>query len=213
MNKKNKNKTKKLIVLFSLLISLILANFGSIITINWNNSDDLNDFNTIFEEENFQFEEIPTSSQSLNYSGSGENINITVHQSLIDSTVKEFNNLDVSNSFTEPFPNFNGYSTSFINISIQDIYAPNKSIIIEDTNDGSTLLFLIQYWTSFEVVGDCYLNNLSLMVHTRNVGDTFNIDIFNATYQDPDIKYQTDLNGAPVLTSSCLLYTSPSPRD
>ncbi|MBY9018038.1 MAG: hypothetical protein KGD66_04310, partial [Candidatus Lokiarchaeota archaeon] len=160
MNKKNKKeKIKKLMVLFSLLFSLILVNFGTIFTNNWNNSDDLNDFNPINEEENFQFEEIPTSSQSLNYSGSGENINVTVHQSLIDSTVKEFNNLDVSNSFTEPFPNFNGYSTSFINISIQDIYAPNKSIIIEDTNDGSTLLYNIQYWTSFEVVGDCYLNN------------------------------------------------------
>ena len=202
MNKKNREKTKKLMVLFSLLFSLILVNFGTILTINWNNSDDLTDLNPINEDKVHKFEEFPTSSQALNYTGSGENMNVTLHQSLIDSTVKEFNNLDVLNSFTEPFPNFNGYSTSFINISIEDIYAPNKSIIVEDTDDGSTLLFLIQYWTSFEVVGDCYLDNLSLMVHTRNVGDTFNIDIFNATYQDPDIKYHTDLNGAPVLTSS-----------
>ncbi|MHA1623910.1 MAG: hypothetical protein ACTSWH_02145, partial [Promethearchaeota archaeon] len=70
MNKKNKEKTKKLLVLFSLLFSLIFVNFGTSLTINWNNSDDLNDFNSIDEDNIYQFEEIPTSSQALNYSGS-----------------------------------------------------------------------------------------------------------------------------------------------
>ncbi|MHA1376654.1 MAG: hypothetical protein ACTSR7_20425, partial [Promethearchaeota archaeon] len=168
--------------------------------INWNNSDDLNDFNSIDEDNIYQFEEIPTSSQALNYSGSGELINITLHQSLLNTSVIEFPNLDTSNSFSEPFPQFSGYNTSFINMTLNDIYAPNKTLIVEEGDTGSTLLAL-KYWTSFTIVGDCYLENISVKVHTSGSGDTFNIDVYNATQSGSDIKYGTDLNGAPVLKS------------
>ena len=59
----------------------------------------------------------PKTMEYQNYEGSGELINVTLHQSIIDSTSKQFSDLDVSNSFTEPFPNFTGYSSSFINMT------------------------------------------------------------------------------------------------
>ena len=55
-------------------------------------------------------------------------MNVTLHQSLINTSTIGFANLDISNSFSEPFPNFNGYGTSFINTTIKNIYAQNKNV-------------------------------------------------------------------------------------
>jgi len=150
---------------------------------------------------------LPTASNPGNYSGNGQKMNITLHQSLVNTSTIEFTNLDDSNSFTEPFPRFSSYNTSFINISINGIYAPNKSLIIEDDDISSTLLS-IGYYTSFKVRGSCYLENISIRIRAGSGGDTFNVDIYNATQSGSYTKFDKDLNGPAVLKSIVVTNTN-----
>ena len=151
----------------------------------------------------------PKSSEYQEFAGTGEPLNVTLHQSLVNSSNIEFPNLDLSNTFTEPFPKSSGYNTSLINMTLNNINAPNKSLIVEQGDTGSTLLVL-NYWTSFTIVGDCYLENISVKVHTGGTGDTFSIDVWNATQSGSYPKYNTDLNGGAVLKS--IFVNNPNPH-
>ncbi|NHJ86819.1 MAG: hypothetical protein FK734_15260, partial [Asgard group archaeon] len=175
MNKLNKHKVKKLIVLFSLFISLTLINLVIILPIHWDDENLSSKFHSINEDS-----EVNTlvSSQSLNYSGPGSLINITLHQSLFDSTTKQFSNLDQSNIFTEPFPIFTGYNTSFINVSINNINAPNKSIILEDDYSWQQSL-ASRIWSSFEVRGHGFLENVSIKIVNDAGNEDYNIRLYN----------------------------------
>ena len=194
------NYRKKGLILLLLSFGMIFANVG-FSSLNF----PLN-FTSINEETNLENdfdykEQTPKTSEYQNFDGAGENLNIALHQSYLNTSTIEFSNLDSSNFFQKPAPIVNGFNSSFVNITIDDIYAPNKSLIVEDVDDGSTNLFLVQYWTSFEVKGSCYLENFSVMVHTSGSGDTFNIDLFNATLSGSDIIYDSDLDGGVVWSS------------
>ncbi|MHA1376739.1 MAG: hypothetical protein ACTSR7_20860, partial [Promethearchaeota archaeon] len=208
MNKKNKKeKIKKLMVLFSLLFSLILVNFGTIVTQNWNISDDLNDFNPIDEDTLIQFEDdIPTSSQALNYSGSGELINITLHQSILDNTIKEFTNLDSTNSFIVPFPNFNGYETSQINISVNAIYAPNYTYIIEDDTFQSDTSLAAIHVSSFTVNSSCYIINASFELFTESGTPSADVYLFNSSWSAANSRSEANTASSQIIGS----FSSPS---
>jgi len=105
---------------------------------------------------------LPIASHPGNYSGNGQTINVTFHQSLINKSVIEFLNLDVSNNFTEPFPKFSGYNSSLINVTIDKIYAPNKYVEIETGTSSSEPIDHYDWAFSFEVRGNCILDNFSM---------------------------------------------------
>ena len=200
--KNKKEKIKKLLVLFSLLFSLILVNFGTILTKNWNNSDDLNNFNPINEDTIDQFEEnIPISSQALNYSGSGENINITLHQSLLNTSIREFPNLDASNSFSEPFPQFSGYNTSFINMTIENIFAPNHTLTIEDAAFESDNDLANVNVISFSVPSSCYLVNSSFNLVTTFGSPLGSIRLYNSTWSETNSRSEPNLSSLQTIGS------------
>ncbi|GAH91695.1 unnamed protein product, partial [marine sediment metagenome] len=43
------------------------------------------------------------------FNGTGMQMNVSLHQSHIDTSTTQFADLDSSSSFTEPFPDFSGY--------------------------------------------------------------------------------------------------------
>jgi len=124
----------------------------------------------------------PETSDYQNFDGVGGTLNITLHQSLLNTTTIEFTNLDSSNSFTEPFPNFNGYNTSFVNVSIDSIFAPNKTLTIEDdVVDGNDIVSAIHV-TSFTVGSDAYLINASFHVRVPLGSPTGTIYLYRSTW-------------------------------
>ena len=111
-------KKKKLIFLLFLSIGMISINLNlTFFGLNFfTNNQEIGNF---YEDNNID-NDFPVSAEYQTYDGNGQNLNITLHQSLVDTTTKQYTNLDLSNSFTEPFPIFSGYNTSFINISISN---------------------------------------------------------------------------------------------
>ena len=115
----NFKKNKRILFLFLITTTISLFTFSQIFW-NTNSFSPLTKSYTEFDSENG----LKTSDYSSNFGNTGENMNITLHQSLLNTTLREFTNLGSLNSFTENFPDFNGYSSSFINVTIEDIFAP-----------------------------------------------------------------------------------------
>ncbi|GAI72533.1 unnamed protein product, partial [marine sediment metagenome] len=132
-----------------------------------------------------------------NFGGAGENLNITVHQSLLNTSMIEFTNLDTFNSFTEPFPNFNGYNTSFINMTVDNIFAPNYSLIVEDDYQvfqGYQIASAPHAYASFTVKSSCYLDNISTVLYNDNdaVNADIQIRIYNSTWNSGQSRNEPD---------------------
>ena len=169
------SRKQKLIVLILLSLGMTFTNLG----LSLFNSPFL-DFN--YEEGNIiDFEDqyiLPKTAEYQSYDGSGKDLNITVHQSLIDTTTKQFTDLDSTSTFTEPFPIFSGFNTSFVNISISNIDASNKSLIIEDSYSWRQSL-AARIWSSFEVRGDGFLENISISILNDGGDEDYNIRLYN----------------------------------
>jgi len=189
-------KTKQILILLCLSFGLILPILSKNIPITNLYKKMINiDSDHTQEQENF-YENMLKSAEPLDFYGNGEKMNITLHQALVDPVTKQFSNLDSSNSFTEPFPDFSGYSTSFINMTVDNIFAPNKSLIIEDDSGGAVNLG--NYYTSFRVRGDCYLEEISVYLFTTGTATTFTFDLYGATQSGSYTKFDinNDLTGA-----------------
>ncbi|MFX1387077.1 MAG: hypothetical protein ACFE9M_07680, partial [Promethearchaeota archaeon] len=174
------------------VILLILA-FGMIYTpinlLNYYSTSIQEKSNTseekIITKEN-QFEDfVPKTSEYQEFKGIGEQLNITLHQSLVNSSNIEFTNLDLSNSFTEPFPIFSGYNTSFINITISNINAPNKTLDLEkDTDDVPISYASPTYAFSFDVLSNATLKEFEVCL-TGSSGSAdagVGFQVWNATW-------------------------------
>jgi len=202
-NKKNKLIFLIFITLGMTAISFSLPFFNSILNANNNSITDKqnNDFE-IFQDTT------PETAEYQNFDGSGELINVTLHQSIIDTTTKQFSDLDVSNSFTEPFPNFTGYSSSFINITATNIGAPNKTLIVEDDLAIEVIGAVNYHYISFESRGVGYLENISLHIRETNAPDTtsLNIYLYNATDVSgnprPDTSIGTIVSGEEITSTT-----------
>ncbi len=177
MYKSNIKKNKRVLILFLITITISFFNFSHFI---WNFNNSITDSNSIDEFE--LFNELKTSDYSSSYSGTGENMNITLHQSLLNTSIKEFTNLDSSNSFKENFPKFSGYNSSFIIMTIEGVFAPNKTLIIEDDSvDGNDDVSSIHV-TSFTVNSDAYLINASFHVRVPVGSPTGTIYLYKSTW-------------------------------
>jgi hypothetical protein len=199
MKKSNFNKTKRAVVLLLLFLGMITSTLGKNLLIIGSNNKLYEENNGVLKEENDFNEPILKLSEPIDFDGNGEQMNVTLHQSLINASTIGFANLDISNSFSEPFPNFNGYSTSFINTTIENIYAPNKTLNIEDSPTAASFISDPHY-TSFEVKGDCYLESISVKIEKPISGGCwFYIDLYNAQESGGYIKWNVDQTGAQYL--------------
>ncbi len=120
---------------------------------------------------------------------------------MLNTSTISFSNLDNENSFTEPFPNFSEYNTSFVNVSIDNIYAPNKKIVFEDDGVYPLDIYSAIYAANFTVKGNGWLDNIS--VYLENGIDTNNgsvtVQLYTAKWDsvngrhEPDSQYGSDL--------------------
>ncbi|MFX1588773.1 MAG: hypothetical protein ACFFC1_11500, partial [Promethearchaeota archaeon] len=171
---------KKLLIVVSLSsIFLIIIFFQfSFFNYEYTNYQD-----TILEKPNDNFNsKLKSSDYSSAHQGTGIDLNITLQQSLRNNSVIEFSNLDNSNIFSEPFPKFNGYNTSYINISISAIYAPNYTYIVEDDPFEASSDLAAIYATSFTVNSSCYIINASFNLFTELEPPTADVYLFNSTW-------------------------------
>ena len=186
------NKKQKLVFLIILSFGMTLSNLS------------LPLFNSLFLGNNFyesniiNFDDqdiLPKTAEYQTYEGSGKSLNITLHQSLVDTTTKQFTDLDSSNRFTEPFPIFSGYNTSLVNISINSINAPNKTLNLElgTTNNDQISWDLLSY--SFRIRTTCLIQNLSIYLsESGGTGGAVDVKlyIYNATWNAGQSRIEPD---------------------
>lgn len=136
--------------------------------------------------------------QLADFTGYGTEVDITLQESIIDTTTKNFLNISDSNSFTEASPMIVGFNTSYTNIAVNNIVAPNKTLIVEEDYSGQVLLSSVHY-TSFQVLKSCWLEDVSVEIYTSGaINETFNFDVYGAMWDGSYIKYDIskDLTGA-----------------
>jgi hypothetical protein len=157
MNKKNRFRILSFVFLINglALIPLIIHN-------NYVISHDHEESNDSDKE---FLNNLKISDFSQDHSGNGEIINITLHQSLMNSSVITFTDFQNTNSFTEPSPTANNFNSSFINVTFSDIRAGNITSIIRDgPADAYQDTFTNSRVTSFQVDMDCWLTNITVDV-------------------------------------------------
>lgn len=133
---------------------------------------------------------------ALQTSEVGEDVNVTLHQSYLSTATIELVNFTESNTVILPCPTEVTFNSSYTEFLIEDIYAPNKTLIIEDeeiqVNKHELLIF--PRYASFQVKGSCYLENVSVLISEDSTGDQdFFLDVYNATLSDGYVKYNTSI--------------------
>jgi len=154
---------------FTTVFNVYQLNFTSNDTIG---NEEINKKDNIFDNEFF---ELKTADYSSNYSNTGGNLGITLHQSLVNITEMEFSNIDNYGTLIEACPaSDSNFNSSFIEIDVDHIIAPNKTLDIEssDSNNIIDLSTTIAGATHFVSRGNGYIENVS--VRLTNVDLTNN---------------------------------------
>ncbi len=196
---KNLNKKKRMItcsvLLFSLLSITIFTNFNfeSLFYKDDANKDDFTNF--------------PKTSDSLpSFKGTGNKVNITLHQSILNTSTISFSNLDNENTFQEPAPKFQGYNTSNINIDVDDINAPNKTILYEDQTSARIIDAVNSHYISFKARGVGYIENISIYLNrtapllTRLIVSLYNSELDGSIPKPLNLVYALPIVDLSVIT-------------
>ncbi|MFX1274950.1 MAG: hypothetical protein ACFFBP_03720 [Promethearchaeota archaeon] len=98
-------------------------------------------------------------------SNTGANIKIIAHQSLKnDSYNLAFSNISQSNDFKVPCPTSSSFNSSLTNFTIENIYAPNKTLILEDQGVFGETIYYQPCAAGFKVYTKCYFVNFSIIL-------------------------------------------------
>ena len=106
-------KTKRLLILFLLILTTVVTTINlNYINLSQNqltrDSENNKDTDIPFDNENIPL----LADYSSSFGKDGENINISLHQALLNTTNIEFPNLDNANTFYEPSPTVVGFNSS-----------------------------------------------------------------------------------------------------
>ncbi|MFX1343491.1 MAG: hypothetical protein ACFFAI_00175 [Promethearchaeota archaeon] len=165
---------------------------------NFSSNSNLTDIE--IPEDPISLDDIKTASYSSNYGNSGENLNISLHQSKIDVGTPLFeitNASDINNNtFSVVCPSDGSFNSTTSYIDITNIYAPNKTIIIDDDYTGNEFqrISVLSQFLSFNASGMGYIENITLRLKQVNTGNPSNItlDLYNASStRTPDQKIGT----------------------
>ncbi|MFX1388535.1 MAG: hypothetical protein ACFE9Z_00560 [Promethearchaeota archaeon] len=164
--------------LIAFVLFLIIGSFTTIFNIsqtNINSNDILSNEEingTDFFDDSFNYLEVADYSSS--YSNTGGDVDIILHQSLVNTSEFEFSNLDNFNTLIEACPSGDSnFNSSYIKIDINHIYAPNITLDIESsTSSGNTdLTTTTPGATHFISRGNGYIENVSVKltnIHATN---------------------------------------------
>ncbi|MFW9773880.1 MAG: hypothetical protein ACFFEO_17140, partial [Candidatus Thorarchaeota archaeon] len=170
MSKTNNRKSKRILIIFVIMVMTLSLNVGQFFWIFNNSNSDSKTINKLELPDKLRI-----SDYSSSYSGFGGNFGIDLHQSLVNTTETEFSNLDNYNTLIEACPKTDpNFNSSYIEIDVDHVIAPNKTIPIE--NGGSNgiidLSTTIAGATHFVSRGNGYVENVS--VRLTNVDLTNN---------------------------------------
>ncbi|MFX1499681.1 MAG: hypothetical protein ACFFDH_01805 [Promethearchaeota archaeon] len=206
---KNK-KSKRIALLFLIAIAMSFLNFNQYF---WNNNNSKNEIDSDIDNRSQIFSELKTSDYAVNYYGMGGNMNITLHQSYFNDAFNKIVNTSIvdGNNFTIACPEDANFNSTFTNITVNDIIAPNRSLIIEETLSWQELLDS-RRWTSFEVPGNCVLQNVSIYVRNNTGEDDYEIRLYESEefFNDPDYYIKPKATSLAILAGAATLPTSTS---
>ncbi len=177
MQHSKNNKSKRILVLILLAINLSLLNF-IFMNLNFSKEDEV----FSFQDDNLRLANYPTS-----FNGTGENINITLHQSYLNTFFNTPLNASDSNNnkFILPCPTDTNFNSSYTNITINDIYAPNRIINIEEGTSISEPIDTYDWAFSFTVLGNGTLNNFTMCFtedHPTEKNATIGVYLYSAIW-------------------------------
>ncbi|MFX1574795.1 MAG: hypothetical protein ACFFB0_18825 [Promethearchaeota archaeon] len=196
-----KSETKKkikalgiLFLLFGTTITCFNINQKKVSTIDTLIDEDINDKANILD---IKTDILKTAGYSSNFSNTGVDLNITLHQSIVKEGTPLFEIANTSdptnNSFNIVCPNVNSFNSTFSNITIENIFAPNKYLIVQDVNPQLEEDFtsIRPCATSFTVEGDGYIENVSVYIHEISTTDMTRVKmvLYNATWDSGDSIY------------------------
>ena len=186
-------KSKRILTLFMIITTVFVLNF---IPFNLNSQDLLTETDSPDE---IQFlDELEIADYSQSYSSNGDNFDITLHQSYLNNSYNLMLNASDTNNntFSIPCPTDTTFNSSYTKFEIDNIYAPNKSLVIEESTPGFTVINANHY-TSFRVPTSCYITNLSVNLYSPSGADIFSFDIYGALDDSgiPKFDLTKDLTG------------------
>ncbi|MFX0005217.1 MAG: hypothetical protein ACFFAV_00680 [Candidatus Hermodarchaeota archaeon] len=189
--------TKKRIQALGFLLLIIgsfttIFNFSQIIfPSNKNLTNEENNKTDFFNE---KITKLETADYSSSYSNIGGNLDINLHQSYLNNSFDTaLNNSDSNkNKFAIPCPTDTNFNSSYTKFDIENINAPNKSMIVEDDSLGVGFesFIISNYYVSFTPKGVGYLENISLLIKLINILDPANLTIrlYNSEYIGGNIR-------------------------
>jgi len=190
------NYKKKSLILLLLSFGMIFANIG-FSSLNFPiNFTSINEETNLENDLDYQ-EPTPKTSEYQNFNGAGEKINITLHQSYLNNSFNTaLNPSDPNNnSFLLPSPIDTAFNSSYTEIKIEDINAPNKTLNLELGTTLNNALFNNRIVGSFRVLNDCVLQNLSIYLSESGGGTaddaTVRIQVFNSSWSGSRIEPDT----------------------
>ncbi|MHA1274751.1 MAG: hypothetical protein ACTSQS_15120, partial [Promethearchaeota archaeon] len=202
MIKNNKIKVNKIVSLLILIFGMAIANFFAIfVNFNLDNKLIKNDLkgNDIYrDDDNYNFPN--TAGYSPSVRGIGRDIDMALSQSLVNTSTIHISNVSnpINSTFKEACPTDINFNSTFTNITINNINAPNKKLIVEEnTTSGFVCEHDVSNWiyVSFEAKGSGWIENLSFYVKKSGAGScTVRIWLYNATQVSTDLR--PDPNGA-----------------
>ena len=176
MHNTNNRKEKRILSLFLIFITMSFLSFNDYF---WNSNGSL--INTDTTDEFELLNKLKVSDYSPSFSGTGENMSITLHQSYLNNSFNTLLNAsDVNNnSFYLPCPIDTTFNSSYTKIDINDIFAPNKNMTIEGDPKDFRYQFdsLYPKVTSFIMPSSGYLENISVYIYKTAIS-TGNLTVF-----------------------------------
>ncbi len=170
----NIKKNKRILILFIITITISFLNVGRY---NWIFNNAITDIDSPSEYEFFN--ELKTSDYSSSYAGIGENMNIALHQSYLNDSFNIILNTSDStnNKFKLPCPTNTTFNSSYTKFEIEDISAPNKTLIVEDDFTGVAEFLVNNHYLSFNASGVGYIANISLRIYCFDNLDPSNVSL------------------------------------
>ncbi|MFW9988206.1 MAG: hypothetical protein ACFFC3_06080, partial [Candidatus Odinarchaeota archaeon] len=188
-----KSELKKKIKVFGFLILILGTITMGFNFIAWNNSSQNSSFNEKSNEEleeyGNNFDSLKTADYTPNYSSTGGNLDISLQQSNITIGTPLFeitNASDPTNiTFYSKCPKDPTFNSTRSQVFVKDIFAPNRTLSLENDTTDNGHVSLAQRAFSFSVLGDGVLENLTLYLSNQDTdpGDIaqINIDLMSAT--------------------------------
>ena len=125
-------KNKRILILFLITTTLSFFTFSQMI---WNTNNFSSSTKSYTESQ--LVNRLRSADYYPEFGNIGENMNITMHQSYFNTSFNTIVNISITdgNNFTLPCPTDVNFNSSYTNITVNNVVAPNKTLDVE-TNPG-----------------------------------------------------------------------------